>query len=617
MKKFLIVSVSLLLLLATFACKGNTKGGSGLKALSAPSQVKAEPTLEFNKLKVTWENVDHNEGYVVSYKAVNNGSLKTQAVERNRQEVELAALDAGVEYAITVRAKGGKQFKDSPESAEVRATPKGKKNAKQLPVPTNLHAESTGKRGEVKVWWDPIKDPDTKEDLPEGYVIFYKETASSAGKQKFTTKGAQITKFFTTLTDNVEYSFSIKALAKPTDEKWDDSPESAEVKATPKYESRLYVRGIYIADDYDPAATSPNPLQTIEEHTLARIIDAPANTIPHDKQQKNEITQDVLKREGKQLMFSIAFSSLKETIKSVKFDGVSPKVKAQKLGNLDEYDFYYKTCPFTDGKVVINMQVIMDDDRKINRTYTFVQKEFSVNTNIKKVVIGGTEYDPFVMAGEEIAVYVPKEKVGKQTVSLILEDPKSKYRLYELKRTEAEEVFFPVQPGAEINITGKDEGAPFAVTVIPEGGEFYKWDGQRIQVFAGYPDAPKISEIESFKIGSVEVKGATTKEKAVAVTENAFTEKMEINAGEEKHGPPITNDYIEAFTRESFDKLMKIPQNQLYQTDSNDYLAEGDALTDEPREFVIFLAGDLFVKDPDSGESYKPTFYHIWLKKKH
>lgn len=628
MKRFFIFSSTLLFtLLTVFSCNSNggKPGQSGIKPLPAPQNVKAEPTDKFNMLKVSWANVNNNEGYVVSYKKSTDGTSGSVDVARNSTDCELKGLKGTVEYSITVKAKGdGKKFSDSPESAEVKATPKGKANATPIPVPPNFKAEATGNKGQVRLTWDVPKDSKNN-TLPKGYLISYKETASQdARKTEYQGPGGTVTKVISGLTDGVEYSFWIVAQASEDDEKWDDSAESAEVKATPKYETKLVVRGIYVAEDYDPTATAPKPADPsipqpgILEYTLNRIINAPNNAVKPDEWNKDELSLDVVKYDGKKLLFAIGFSNKPEDITGITINGAKPG-EIEVLGNSTErVTYYHSVCDFTSDKAEVKVEVNLADGKTATKKYTFIQKEMSQNTDIDKVIIGGTEYDVFILPDEEIRVYIPNEKKGEQTVSVKLKDNKAKYQLHKIVVSDGVETLLDVAPGSKINISGKDDTPPFALTITPEAGDHYKWKEIRIPVFAGYQDSPTLDKLREFKIGNVDVKNATSQSTAVEVTKSDFADKIKIIPGD-GYSPEITNDEpdnIFAFSKEKFEEMLKLPQRVMTETSKNDYLSEGEELVaGTAKEFVIFIPGELFPKD-EQAPDVKHAIYHIWLKLK-
>lgn len=608
MKKFFITSGALLFaVLSVISCNSNGNKGNkgGPKQLPVPQNVKVEVPTKFNTLKVSWDNVDNNEGYVVSYKGGEQSQPETKEVDRNALDFELTGLKGGVEYVITVKAKGdSKKFLDSPESEGMKATPKGKQNAKELPVPANFKAEATGAKGEVRVFWDTVIDEKTKQPIADKYVISYKRTDAQGERQKVEVMGRQITKFFSNLTDNVEYSFWIMSKARDDDEHWKDSPESAEVKATPKYEVRLYVRGIYIKDDFDGMKT---------EDVLKGIIGTTTHSVKPNEQQKDELSMDVVKHAGKRLLFSIGFANRREDIKSVKFNNEAPSMLAMKLVDLDAHDFYYKAYNYVNDKVEVNVEVELSDGKTAKKKYTFTQKALSLNTNIKAIVVDGKDYTPVALPGQQtLKIYLPSEFEGtKHKISAKLEDPKAKYQLTIPVQAGAETDWKVVPPETEVKL-GKDEEVWFAFNVIPEAGEFYTWKDAQIFLQFGRGEPPSIDELQELKVGEVNIKTAKTKETAVKVTAKDLVENCSCTPGAKYCEGTIGNQYIMIFSRESYDKLKTLPQKKvLGEMDEDDFTIDTDKdLKDTPSEF-IFMINEV---DMDKGKC-RDGFYSVWLKK--
>lgn len=197
---------------------------ASLPALAAPANVKAAATENAGELKITWDNVDNNNGYTLSYKKTADSEFSTVDIAKDVVVRILSGLE-DAEYEVTVKAKGdGSAYSDSPASSVVTATPKAENmSAPQLEAPSNVKAAATENAGELKITWDNVANN-------IGYILSYKKTADTVFSTVDIAKDG-VAHILTGL-ENSEYSITVKA--KGDGENYRTSKASAEVKATPK-----------------------------------------------------------------------------------------------------------------------------------------------------------------------------------------------------------------------------------------------------------------------------------------------------------------------------------------------------------------------------------------------
>jgi len=208
-----------------FSCN-HDNGKTEAQALLPPSNLKAVATENIGELKVTWNQVANNSGYVVSYKNTKSNETKTTTLGKDVVTTTLTGVEGGTEYDISCKAKGdGTKFLDSKYSLAVKATPKaqGGSGPQKLATPANFKAVATGRDGEIELSWKAVQNATS-------YVISYKKTASTDAKTTQNVDKAEVSYLVSSLENNVEYSFFITA--KGDGSVWLDSDESAEVKAS-------------------------------------------------------------------------------------------------------------------------------------------------------------------------------------------------------------------------------------------------------------------------------------------------------------------------------------------------------------------------------------------------
>ena len=568
--------------------------------LLPPKNIKAFPLNKEGAIFLKWNNVSHNNGYVIKYKEGSNE--QTVNVAKDEFSGTLQSLQGGTEYSISIQTKAESSYTDSNFSPIIKCTTIKNTdvlNLKKIEIAGQEELVSTV-FSEIGIEGDGVvvnKNPNNITFAPTTSEVEIKPTfEGSTPKTWFIISGIEPNK--KQLEGNkiqfVKDQFYHFELVAQTNTgrliKWVFSGRAVETKIDLK---ALYIKG----DCEGSSIPQDDVLEGIAENTTYLLNPALRN--------EKELTLNVKKNtslisQNFLIMLSISDES---NIEKVEFD--SSVVQSKMVGGSP---YYVKMLtPDGTGKVLLKVKFTLKNASIEERTYTLTLSDKGVSTDIDKVVLGTKEFDVVALPSTYLTVFVPEEYKGKNYPVSLKFTNGATYNLYFWDDTlnEGDGDWKKVNAGDSLDISGEKDG--FMVDIIPEIGRgLYDWNENQIMIMAGLKDAPTIDAVQDITMGEdnpISIKGATSQANAVEV------------AAKDVRSIVITfdadnsfNDNIGFYTAKEYAKFLSLSQKDKLSAELEEPAAD-DLKETEATEFVLILTREI-------AEGYKDVVYHVWLKKK-
>lgn len=562
--------------------------------LPAPKNIRVFPIDADDTIFIKWNNIEHNNGYVIKYKEGNNENT----VEAGKDEVEgtLQALNPGTEYIISIQTKAQSGYSDSVFSENVKCTTLKSADVLSLKkieiagsedLPKSIFSETSVEGEGIVVHRNPkdiiFAPTDTEVEIkPTFEGASLKKYFILSGTEKKELEGNKI-KF----EKDKFYQFELVAQTNSGMLiKWVFSGKAID--------SKIDVLTLHLKRDY---ASSTAPTSDVLEQAIEGVKNLISPKLKNEKNLKLNIKKDA-SLAMQNFIFIVSIKN-DDDVAKVEFDNAEAQTET-----IQGRKRYYKLLtPDSQGKAILNAKFTAKSGLVEERVYEFALSDKRIDTDIDKVVFGDKEFDVVAMPSTRLTVFVPEEYKDKSYPISLKFTNGATYNLYFYD--EAIKDWKKVNAGDSLAISGDKDG--FMVDVIPEiGSGIYDWSDTQIEILTGLKDAPAIDALKDITMGEdnpISIKGATSAANAVEVaakdTRSIVVAFDDDNSFDDEIGFYTAKEYMEFLNLSQKDRL-----NAELEEPSQTDLKESEAT-----EFVIILTRE-------TAEGYKDVVYHVWLKKK-